>query len=84
MSFLLATTFADPYSSSFFMTDYEEGLYFSIANFAFHRNHFGDPPNSQASCFRPKPQGSLDIHIQLFRYIRFSRQIVKLNYDICL
>jgi hypothetical protein len=44
MSFLLATTFTDPNSSSFFMTDYEEGLYFSTANFAFHRNHFEDPP----------------------------------------
>ncbi len=61
MSFLLATAFADPNSPSFFMTDYEEGLYISTANFAFHRNH-----------------------IQLFRYIRFSRQIVKPNYDICL
>jgi hypothetical protein len=39
MRFLLQTTFADPNSSSFFMTDYEEGLYFSIADFAFHRNH---------------------------------------------
>jgi len=49
MRFLLATTFAYPYSSSLFMTDYEEGLYFSIAYFAFHRNHFGDSPISQAS-----------------------------------
>jgi len=44
MRFLLQATLADPYSPSLFVTDYEEGLYFSIANFAFHRNHFGDSP----------------------------------------
>jgi hypothetical protein len=42
MLFLLQTNLAYPYSSSRFMTDNEEGFYFSAANFTFHRNHFGD------------------------------------------
>jgi len=44
--FLLQTTLTDPYSSSLFVTDYEEGLYFSIADFASHWAHFGDSPVS--------------------------------------
>jgi hypothetical protein len=53
MRFLLQTTLAYPYSASLFMTDNEEGLYFSIANFAFHRNHFGDSPISSILILPP-------------------------------
>jgi len=49
MRFLLQATFADPYSPSLFMANYEEGFYFSIAYFAFNRDHFGHSPNSHAA-----------------------------------
>jgi hypothetical protein len=46
MRFLLQTTLAYPYSPSLFVTDYEEGFYFTIADFAFHWAHFGHSPIS--------------------------------------
>jgi hypothetical protein len=46
MRFLLQATLADPYSPSLFVTDYEEGFYFTIADFAFHWDHFGHSPTS--------------------------------------
>jgi len=46
MRFLLQTTLAYPYSPSLFVTDYEEGFYFTVANFAFHWAHFGHSPIS--------------------------------------
>jgi len=44
MRLLLQTILADPYSSSLFVADNEEGLYLLATNFAFDRDHFGDSP----------------------------------------
>jgi hypothetical protein len=44
LRFLLQTILAYPYSTSLFVTYYEEGLYFFIAYFAFHGVHFGRSP----------------------------------------
>jgi hypothetical protein len=44
MHFSLKTVLTDPYSSSLFVTDNEEGICILTANLAFYRNHFGDSP----------------------------------------
>jgi hypothetical protein len=43
-SFSLQTLFAYPYSTSLFVTYYEERFTFSVAYFTFHCAHFGRSP----------------------------------------
>jgi hypothetical protein len=54
LRFLLQTILAYPYSTSLFVTYYEEGLYFSIAYFAFHGVHFGRSPFCASSVDLPQ------------------------------
>jgi hypothetical protein len=44
MRLLLKTILADPYSTSLFVADNEEGLCLLAANFAFDRDHFSNSP----------------------------------------